>query len=85
MADRTWDFAEAEAKFDEVIEQALIEGPQQVTQNGKDPVVVVSAAEWARLTNRPRTAHEFLERSPPKDMEIDVDREPDPGRDVFLD
>jgi hypothetical protein len=45
-------------------------------------VVVVSAAEWARRVNTPATLYEFLERSPLKGGQLDLDRDPATGRDV---
>lgn len=82
MADGTWSLAEAKAKLSEVVEKARTEGPQHLTRNGKDAVVVVSAVEWERRTNTPRTMYEFLERSPLKGSAIDLEREDDLGRDV---
>jgi len=38
--------------------------------------------EWERRTNTPRTMYEFLERSPLKGSAIELEREPDLGRDV---
>jgi prevent-host-death family protein len=48
MADGTWSLAEAKAKFSEVVDKARTEGPQRVTRNGKEAVVVVATAEWER-------------------------------------
>jgi prevent-host-death family protein len=82
MADGTWSAAEAKAKFSEVMEKAQTQGPQHVTKNGKDAVVMVSATEWERRVHTPRTMYEFLERSPLKGSKIDLERQPDFGRDV---
>jgi prevent-host-death family protein len=84
MAEGEWSVAGAKAKFSEVIERAQTEGPQRVTRNGKATAVIVSAAEWARQMRRPRTVHEFLERSPLRGSPIDLDRDRDEGRDVDL-
>ncbi len=84
MADGTWSLAEAKAKFSALVEKALHEGPQYVTRHGRDTAVVVSAAEWERRTRTPRTFYEFLERSPLKGSNIELERDPDPGRDVEL-
>jgi prevent-host-death family protein len=84
MADGEWSVAEAKAKFSEVIEKARTEGPQRVTRNGKDAVVVVSASEWERRVRAPRTMYEFLERSPLKGAGLDLERDPDLGRDAPL-
>ena len=82
MADGTWSLAEAKSKFSEVVDRARTSGPQYVTKHGKDAVVVVSAAEWERRVQRPRTMYEFLERSPLKGSDIDLERDRDLGRDV---
>lgn len=49
MPDGTWSLAEAKAKLSEVVERARTEGPQHLTKNGKDAVVVVSAEDYQRL------------------------------------
>lgn len=48
-----WSVAEAKARFSEVVDRARSEGPQLVTRNGKDAAVIVSAEEWARLSEKP--------------------------------
>jgi prevent-host-death family protein len=82
MADGTWSLAEAKAKFSEVVEKARTQGPQHVTRNGKDAVVVVGADEWKRRTNPPKTLLEFLDRSPLKGSNLGLERDPDIGREV---
>jgi prevent-host-death family protein len=49
VADDAWTLAEAKAKFSEVVEKALREGPQHVTRHGRPAVVVVPEDEWARV------------------------------------
>ncbi|MFO1150273.1 MAG: type II toxin-antitoxin system prevent-host-death family antitoxin [Alsobacter sp.] len=41
-----WNVAEAEARLSDVIERARREGPQIVTRDGTDAVVIVSAEDW---------------------------------------
>ena len=82
MADGNWSVAEAKAKFSEVVERARAGSPQHVTRNGKDAVVIVSADEWERRVRTPRTMYEFLERSPLKGAPLDLERDPDKGRDI---
>ena len=60
MADGNWSVARAKAKFSEVVEKARVEGPQHITRNGKDAVVVVAAAEWARCSRRSPSFTEVL-------------------------
>lgn len=80
MADDAWSVAEAKAKFSELVERARSEGPQHITRNGRDAAVVVSAEEWARRTQKPKTVYEFLERSPLRGSGLKLERDPDIGR-----
>jgi prevent-host-death family protein len=64
MNAQTWTVAQAKAKFSEVIDRAISEGPQTVTRKGRTAVVVVDAEEWDRKTKRVGTLAEFLANSP---------------------
>ncbi|MCJ2118874.1 type II toxin-antitoxin system prevent-host-death family antitoxin [Methylobacterium sp. J-001] len=46
----TWCFQDAKARFGEVAQRACTEGPQCVIVPGQDAVVIISAAEFRRLT-----------------------------------
>lgn len=63
----SWSVAEAKAKFSEVVERATHEGPQRVTKNGRDAVVVVSAQAWADPNGdrqrRKETVFDVLQRA----------------------
>lgn len=50
MPDGSWSLAEAKAKFSEVVERARTQGPQHLTKNGKDAVVILSAEDYQRLS-----------------------------------
>jgi prevent-host-death family protein len=69
-----WRAAEARARFSELIDRALVEGPQTVTRNGRETVVVVSAAEWERRTRRVGNVAEFLGASPLRGSRLKVER-----------
>jgi prevent-host-death family protein len=45
----SWKLEEAKARFSEVVRLARERGPQRVTVHGRDAVVVLSAADYARL------------------------------------
>lgn len=80
----TWTIDDAEARFGELIERALSEGPQVITQNGRSTAVVVSADEWQVGHERRGTLAEFFRASPLSGSELAVDRRNDPPRDVEL-
>jgi prevent-host-death family protein len=44
-----WKLEDAKAHFSEVVRRARERGPQRVTVRGQDAVVVLSAADYARL------------------------------------
>ena len=44
-----WRLEEAKARFSELVRRAREHGPQRVTVRGQDAVVVLSAADYARL------------------------------------
>ena len=44
-----WKLEEAKARFSELVRRARERGPQRVTVRGQDAVVVLSAADFARL------------------------------------
>jgi prevent-host-death family protein len=62
--DGVWAVAEAKARFREVIDRVLSQGPQVITRNGRKVAVIVSADEWERRTKRRGNLAEFLVASP---------------------
>jgi prevent-host-death family protein len=76
-----WTVAEAKARFSEVIDLAGKQGPQTVTRNGKEAVVIVSAEEWKRRTRRKGTLAEFFANSPLHGSGIDTERLKDRPRE----
>jgi prevent-host-death family protein len=45
----TWKLQDAKSNFREVVRRAQTEGPQRVTTHGKDSVVILSAADYAKM------------------------------------
>jgi antitoxin Phd len=58
---KIWPVQDAKARFSELLETCLREGPQLVTRRGEEAAVLVPAAQWQRLTaaNKP-TLKELL-------------------------
>ena len=48
---KTWSVQDAQARFSELLETCLREGPQLVTRRGEKASVLVSAAQWQRLAD----------------------------------
>lgn len=64
METQMWTVAEAKAKFSEVIDRALRDGPQTITRNGRTAAVIVGADEWQRKSTRVGNLAEFFAASP---------------------
>jgi prevent-host-death family protein len=58
---KAWPVQDAKARFSELLETCLREGPQLVTRRGEKAVVVVPVEEWERLNGEKRpTLKELL-------------------------
>jgi antitoxin Phd len=82
-----WQLQTAKAQFSEVVRRARVEGPQYVTRQGKDAVVILPAEEFERLTARarqPESLVKFFAESPLAGAGLDLKRKPDYGRDIEL-
>ena len=74
MSSPNWTVAQAKAKFSEVIDRALSDGPQTITRNGRTAVVIVGVEEWQRKTKRVGTLAEFFAASPLRGSGVKPDR-----------
>jgi prevent-host-death family protein len=84
---KTWQLQTAKARFSELFRKARAEGPQWVTRQGKDSVVVVAAEEFKRLraqSREPKSLVEFFAKSPLAGTNLDLERTADYGREVDL-
>jgi prevent-host-death family protein len=82
-----WQLQTAKAQFSEVFRRARTEGPQWVSRQDKEAVVILRAEEFERLSARshqPKSLSEFFARSPLAKANIDFEREPDYGREIDL-
>ena len=67
-----WAVAEAKARFSEVVEQALSEGPQEITRNGKQAVTVIATEELEKLLRPRQSLREFLLNSPLRGSGLEI-------------
>ncbi len=47
---KTWPVQDAKARFSELLDSCLSEGPQLVTRRGVDAAVLVPVEEWRRVS-----------------------------------
>lgn len=76
-----WQIQEAKQRFSELVRRTLDEGPQTVTRNGEEVVVVVPAADYRRSPHADFA--EFLISGPRFD-DLDLSGDRRPPRDVDL-
>jgi antitoxin Phd len=84
---KRWQLQTAKAQFSELFRRARSEGPQWVSRQGKEAVVVLQAEEFERLQARsrqPASLVDFFAQSPLANVAIDLERKPDFGRTVEL-
>lgn len=82
-----WQVQTAKARFSELFRRARTEGPQLITRQGKEGVVMISVEEFEELLARasqPGSLVEFFRRSPLVGLELEFTRENDSGRDIEL-
>lgn len=82
-----WQVQTAKAKFSEVFRLARTSGPQRITRQGREGVVMLAEEEYDRLTIRakqPKSLVQFFRESPLVEADIDLDRDRDTGRDIEL-
>lgn len=84
MGAPNWTVAEAKAKFSEIIERAMSEGPQTITRKGRTAAVVVGAEEWQRKTRRTGNLAEFFAESPLRGSGLKVTRSKAKPRKIDL-
>jgi len=87
VAGPPWQLQTAKARFSEVFRLARIQGPQRITRQGKDGVVMVAEEQYDRLVSKsrqPKNIVDFFRQSPLMGLELDLTRDGSPARDVDL-
>ena len=77
-----WQLQEAKNKFSEVVDQAVKNGPQEITRHGKKTAVLLSMKDYRALIGRKGNLADFLRDSPLG--EITIERNKDLPRSIDL-
>lgn len=84
MKSAKWQLEEAEIKFEEIIRKATEEGPQTITKQGKDSIIVISVEDY-KINEKPSNNFvDFIQQSPLASVELDLERDKSPVRDFSL-
>jgi prevent-host-death family protein len=82
-----WQLQTAKAKFSEVFRLARTTGPQRITKQGKEGVVMIADEQYDRLmvkSRQPKSIVQFFRESPLVAVDLHLERDEDPGRDTEL-
>src|SRR5438045_7940466 len=83
----SWQLQTAKARFSEVFRLTRSQGPQIITRQGKEAVVMLPLEDFERLSHRrrqPKSLVQFFRESPLAGVKLDFKRDKDPGRDIDL-
>lgn len=83
---QSWQIQEAKARLSEVVKKAEREGPQTITHHGRSIAVVLSRAEYERLSGQSMSLLDFMQASPMTMLDDDLtfERDKSPTRDIAL-
>jgi antitoxin Phd len=82
-----WQLQVAKARFSELFRRVRSEGPQYITRQGKECVVMISDEQYERLVGKahqPKNLLQFFRESPLVGVDLDLERDKDEGRDIEL-
>ena len=81
---KEWQLQEAKSNLSQLVKQAANGDAQVVTVHGKPAVVVIAAAEYARLTRHEGKLSDVLLQPSLAADDLDISRSRDTGRDIEL-
>ena len=81
---KEWQLQEAKSNLSQLVKQAANGDAQVVTVHGKPAVVVIAAAEYARLTRHEGKLSDVLLQPSLAADDLDISRSRDTGRAIAL-
>lgn len=79
-----WQLQEAKNKFSNLVEKAHHDGPQFVTKHGKESVVILAVEDYQKLSKPKSDLLSFFKDSPLSSINLDLERDKSPSRDIEL-
>jgi prevent-host-death family protein len=77
-----WQLQQAKAKFSQLVQMAVDEGPQTVTRHGKPTVVVLSAEQFELMKKRQIDLKDLLPLLAPDELDLERKRDRPRGNDL---
>ena len=82
-----WQLQTAKARFSELFRRTRSEGPQLITRQGKEGVVMIADEDYEKLVGKahqPKDLWQFFRESPLVGLELGFERSKDTSRDIKL-
>jgi prevent-host-death family protein len=79
----SWQLQEAKNRFSELVDEAIERGPQVITRRGVETAVLVSYADYRKMTLSQESFVDFFRNSPLVDVDIDLSRDKSPAPPVL--
>lgn len=83
----SWQLQTAKARFSEVFRLARTAGPQLITRQGKEGVIMMPVEQFDQLmirSRQPKSLLQFFRESPLVGLELNFERDNETGRDIDL-
>ena len=84
MKETTWPLQDAKNRLSELVDRAKAGIPQIITRRGKQEVVVIGIEDFKKISAREQDLMSFLRSSPLVGVDLQIERDDDPGRAVTL-
>jgi len=81
---KSWQLQDAKAHLSELVQKASSGAPQEITLRGRPTVVVVSTQQYQKLKKPKQKLVSFLRQSPLADIDLELERDKNPMRDIEL-
>lgn len=81
---RNWPLQDAKAHLSQLVKEAMIQGPQEISLRGEPAVVVISKNQYLQLIKPALSFIDFIRSSPLVGVKLRVDRKSSSTRDIDL-
>jgi prevent-host-death family protein len=81
---QSWQLQDAKNRLSQVIDDAIQRGPQLITRRGAEVAIVLSYAEYQKLTTTQKKLSTFFRESPLVAVDLDLSRDKSAVREEFV-
>ena len=83
-AHKVWQLQEAKARFSELVTEVEHDGYHTITKNGRPIAILLSKSEFEKTRMLKNSLLDFFRESPLSEIDLDIERSKDLGRNVDL-